>query len=336
MPSRDLVKLVAIVILGIVVTACGATAATGLGVGIVVGIANLNPDRKRTKKWQGLLLNASVTALGSSLNLAEAAQSGLRGAVATAILIGTIIGFGLLVARFLKVDREEAFLISIGTAICGGSAIAAAAAVMKPKDSALGVSLAIVFILNAIALVLLPPVGRLLHMSEPAFGWWAAMAIHDTSSVVGAASEFGPTALKIATMVKLTRALWILPVVLVLQAHLSRQARRAGNVDPQARGKVKVPLLVPGFILVSALFSFIPQLAPFSAPLSAAARKGFVMSLFLVGAGISWKALRQTAGRPLILGLVLWAFALVATWWPALFFAGELPRHTEQSEALPF
>jgi uncharacterized integral membrane protein (TIGR00698 family) len=208
---------------------------------------------------------------------------------------------GALLGRLVGTSEPLSTLISFGTAICGGSAIAAMAPVIKAKTEEIAVSLATVFTLNATALLLFPAVGRFLQMGQEPFGLWAGLAIHDTSSVVGAASTFGTEALAVATTVKLTRALWIMPCVLAA-AFLKKSDQ-----------KVRFPLFIAGFLAAAALRTMLPSFQPAWTFLLAVARQGLVLTLYLIGAGLTREVLRRVGIRPLAQGVLLWALVSVTT-----------------------
>ena len=275
-------------------------AAAALGAGVLLAVVFGNPYQARTCKWTHLLLQASVVALGAGIDLHEVARAGLRGLGYTAVgIIGTLL-CGTLLGRLLRVPRDTSLLITVGTAICGGSAIAAVAPVLRAKDHEVSVALATVFLLNAAALLLFPPIGHLLALPEPRFGLWAAVAIHDTSSVVGAALAYGPQALQIATTVKLARALWIIPLALGISAVRSRQ-------EQGVRAPIKRPWFILGFLVAAALFTYFPVLQPVGRYVTLGAKRGLVLTLLLIGANLSPAALRKVGVRPLLLGLLLWA-----------------------------
>ena len=275
----------------------------GLVGGIALATTVGNPHAQRTKVLTPRLLSWSVVGLGAAMNLREVARVGLQGFGYTAAGIALALGLGLLLARLLKVRRNTGLLISVGTAICGGSAIAAAAPVLRAEDEDVSMALATVFLLNATALVLFPLLGHTLHLGERAFGLWAALAIHDTSSVVGASSAYGPVALMIATTTKLARALWIVPLTLGLGWAVAKADHREGR--PQV--KAKRPWFILGFLAAAALVTFVPVLQPAGAWVAALARRSLVLTLFLLGTGISRKALAKVGLRPLLQGILLWA-----------------------------
>ncbi len=286
----------------------GLPGALALALGVGAAFAGANAEPERWHRRAHLLLQGSVIALGAGIELPAVARAGLDGLGVTLISISSILLLGNLIGRLLGVPRHTRLLISAGTAICGGSAIAAVAGVLRPRQHETAAALGIVFVLNAVALVLFPFIGHLLHLSEPAFGWWAALAIHDTSSVVGAGMAYGPQALTLATTIKLARALWIVPVAFVL-AHLeSRQPRdeSPANAASGKAAKATFPWFILGFIALAALRWAVPALAPVGDWFALAGRHGLSAALFLIGAGLSPTALRKVGWSPALLGLGLW------------------------------
>jgi uncharacterized integral membrane protein (TIGR00698 family) len=296
-----------------------ASAAAALVGGAVIALTFGNPVQAMTHRWTHRLLPLAVVGLGAEMNLGTVARVGLHGIGYTAISLAFVMATGLLLGRFLKVDRDAGLLISIGTAICGGSAIAAAAPVLRARPHQVSVALATVFLLNGVALVLFPPIGHLAGLGQNAFGLWAALAIHDTSSVVGAGLAYGPRALAVATTVKLARALWIVPMTLGLGFWVARRQRRAGAAGTEADSvPVKKPWFIGGFLLVAALVTWIPGLQPAGHFVAMGAHHVLVLTLFLIGAGLSREELRSVGFRPFIQGLVLWlivaSLGLGAVW----------------------
>ena len=275
--------------------------ATALAAGILFSLLVGNPAPARTAVWSRVLLQASVVGLGFGLSLGTVLRVGARSAVYTVVGIALTLAAGALLGRLAGTSGPLSTLISFGTAICGGSAIAAMAPVVKAKSDEIAVSLATVFTLNAAALVLFPAVGHLLHLDQGQFGLWAGLAIHDTSSVVGAASAYGPQALVVATTVKLTRALWIMPCVL-LAALLMRSDQ-----------KVKFPFFIAGFVAAAGLRTLLPSLQPLWGVLVAVARQSLVLTLFLIGTGLTREVLRRVGVRPLAQGVTLWLLVSAAT-----------------------
>ena len=276
----------------------------GLAVGLLVG----NPWMTRTRKATHPLLQASVVGLGFGMNLAVVLRVGAHGLAYTVTGILGCFVVGLALARAFSVPGDVGLLTTVGTAICGGSAIAAVVPAIRAKDHEASISLATVFLLNAVGLVLFPIIGHALGLDETRFGLWAALSIHDTSSVVGAASAYGKTALQIATTVKLARALWIAPVALIIGA---LRARRRG---PEAgAAKLKVPWFIFGFIGAAALVTFLPALADLGAVVFRIAKQLLVLTLFLIGLGLDARTMREVGARPLIHGIVLWLIVASTT-----------------------
>lgn len=275
------------------------SASVGLAAGLAVGLTVGNPWPKATSRAGRYLLQAAVTGLGFGVGLREVWEVGRTGVVYTVVGISAtlLVGYGL--GRLLRVPRNTAALVSFGTAICGGSAIAAMAPVLGAEDEEIGASLATVFTLNALALFLFPPVGSSLGLSQEQFGYWAALAIHDTSSVVGAGAVYGATALGVATTVKLARAVWIAPITLAA-AWLGRR-----------RGRVAVPWFIAGFLLAALLRALAPELEPVWQFGSTAAKRLLVVTLVLIGAGTTRRVLERVGLRPLLLGALLWAVVSV-------------------------
>ncbi len=286
------------------------SAAAALVAGAAIALLLGNPIQARTHAWTHRLLPLAVVGLGAEMNLGTVARVGLHGLGYTAISLTLVMGLGLLLGRYLKVDSEAGLLISIGTAICGGSAIAAAAPVLRARPHQVSVALATVFLLNAVALVVFPPIGHLAHLGQDPFGLWAALAIHDTSSVVGAGLAYGPRALEVATTVKLARALWIVPMTLglgVMMARRQRMAEASGSeLETGASLPVKKPWFIGGFLLVAALVTWIPVLHAPGHYVAVAAHHVLVLTLFLIGAGLSREALKAVGFRPFLQGLLLW------------------------------
>lgn len=276
------------------------SAGAALVLGIAVALTAGNPYQAQTKTYSSTLLAWSVMGLGAGMNLITVAKVGAAGFGYTIVGISATLTLGLLLARLLEVERHVGLLVSVGTAICGGSAIAAAAAAIKAKPHQISVALVTVFCLNAVALLIFPPLGHHFGLSERSFGLWSALAIHDTSSVVGSALQYGPSALEVATTVKLARALWIVPVTLAL-----------GLFWPHAHGaegaaKAKRPWFILGFLAAAALVTCVPALQAAGKHLAFAAQRALVVTLFLIGAGLSREALKDVGWRPFAQGILLW------------------------------
>jgi uncharacterized integral membrane protein (TIGR00698 family) len=288
---------------------CLPFVSTGLGLllGLVLALSAGNPYLDRTRKLTPQLLALSVVGLGAGMDLRVVARVGAEGVVYTVAGIGAALALGALLTRLFGVGRAVGTLISVGTAICGGSAIAAVVPVIRAKDHEATVALATVFLLNAVALFLFPPVGHALSLDDNQFGLWAALAIHDTSSVVGAAVAWGGAAVAIATTVKLARALWIVPLTVAIAWWHSR----AGG--DTARGKAKRPWFIAGFLLAAALATYVPGLSEAGEGLARVARQALVVTLFFIGANLTRASLAPVGFRPLLLGIALWALVASST-----------------------
>ena len=265
----------------------------GLAYALLCGQAFPAMNRKVSKS----LLQYSVVGLGFGMNLHASLASGREGMLFTIVsvvgtmLIGMLIGY-----KLLRVDRDTAYLISSGTAICGGSAIAAVGPVIKAKPSSMSVALAIVFVLNAVALFIFPVIGHWLGLTQQEFGTWAAIAIHDTSSVVGAGAAYGEEALQVATTIKLTRALWIIPLALATSFIFKSDGR-----------KVTIPWFILYFIIAIVLNTYLLDAVPaVGAAISGFARKCLTLTMFFIGASLSTDVLRSVGLKPFVQGLLLW------------------------------
>jgi uncharacterized integral membrane protein (TIGR00698 family) len=280
---------------GLIISASGyISPPIALAAGIVFGLSVAHPLPADSKDLSRFLLQASVVALGFGMDLHEVIKAGRSGFVYTALGISFALVVGLGLGKLLHVRDNSSFLITTGTAICGGSAIAAMAPIIQADEQQVAVSLGTVFILNSVALLLFPLVGYALHLTQQQFGLWAALAIHDTSSVVGAASKYGAAALTVGTTVKLARALWIVPLALITAA-----VKRSSS-------KVKLPWFILFFCLAAVVNTYVPQSAYFSKIFFTLGRYGLTATLFLIGTSISRTALQQVGWRPLAQGLALW------------------------------
>lgn len=268
--------------------------AIALAGGIVFGLVFAHPFAQESRDLSRLLLQASVVALGFGMNLREVLHAGASGFAYTAIGITAALVLGTLLGLALRVRRKASFLITCGTAICGGSAIAAIAPIIAADDEEMTASLGTVFTLNAVALVLFPLIGHALRMTQPQFGLWAALAIHDTSSVVGASAHYGTQALRIATTVKLARALWIVPLAVITAA------------ATRSRARIQWPWFILYFCLAAVANTTLHRAAPLFAAFATLGRIGISVTLFLIGSGISKRTLRQVGVRPMVQGVALW------------------------------
>ena len=272
----------------------------GLAYALLCGQAYPKFNKTASKK----LLQYAVVGLGFGMNVQASLASGKEGMLFTIVSVfGTMIVGMLIGYKLLKVNKTTAYLISSGTAICGGSAIAAVGPVVKAKDSDMSLALATVFILNAVALFTFPVLGRWLGLSQQEFGMWAAIAIHDTSSVVGAGAAYGEEALQVATTIKLTRALWIIPLTL-----LTSLLFRSGSK------KISIPWFIFFFILAIVANTYLLDAVPMVGKvISGVARKLLTLTMFLIGASLSKETLKSVGVRPMIQGVLLWIIISVGT-----------------------
>ncbi|QQT98666.1 YeiH family protein [Myroides odoratus] len=278
------------------------SSATALVLGIIYAQIFENPYAKQTKKATGLLLKVAVVGLGFGMNVYSALAAGKDGFVLTifSIFLTLTLGFGI--GKLLKIDKKISYLISSGTAICGGSAIAAVSPVIDADEKQISVALGIVFILNSVALIIFPPIGHALGLSQVDFGLWSAIAIHDTSSVVGAAAKYGDEALEVATTVKLARALWVIPV-----AFLSTMLfKNKGS-------KVKIPYFIGLFVLAMLANSYIPFIQPLGPYIVEISKAALTLTLFLIGTSLSFRTVKNVGAKPFIEGVLLWIFISVSS-----------------------
>ncbi|WP_353100498.1 putative sulfate exporter family transporter [Myroides odoratus] len=278
------------------------SSATALVLGIIYAQVFENPYAKQTKKATGLLLKVAVVGLGFGMNVYSALAAGKDGFVLTifSIFLTLTLGFGI--GKLLKIDKKISYLISSGTAICGGSAIAAVSPVIDADEKQISVALGIVFILNSVALIIFPPIGHALGLSQVDFGLWSAIAIHDTSSVVGAAAKYGDEALEVATTVKLARALWVIPV-----AFLSTMLfKNKGS-------KVKIPYFIGLFVLAMLANSYIPFIQPLGPYIVEISKAALTLTLFLIGTSLSFRTVKNVGAKPFIEGVLLWIFISVSS-----------------------
>lgn len=269
--------------------------AIALFIGLVYALIFKNPYPKFNKKTSKYLLQASVVGLGFSMNVNESLKSGSDGMLFTIASVFGVMIIGVLIGHWLNINRKTSYLISSGTAICGGSAIAAVGPVVKANENEMAVSLGVIFILNAIALFIFPPLGHYFDLTETQFGTWAAIAIHDTSSVVGAGEAFGPTALHTATLIKLTRALWIIPLALITMLIFRDKTK-----------KISIPWFIFLFIIAMIINTYCNIPYEVSKTLAWLSKKGLILTLFLIGASLSISSIKNVGVKPLLLAIALW------------------------------
>ncbi|WP_114206076.1 YeiH family protein [Acidisarcina polymorpha] len=291
--------------IGLLLAASGIVSPpVALAVGILFGFTVEHPFPAESSSLAKLLLQLSVIALGFGMNLKQVIHAGRSGFLYTAISITAAMAVGLLFGKVFRVAGKSSFLITAGTAICGGSAIAAIAPINNASEEEISVSMGTVFLLNSVALLIFPAIGHGLHLSQNQFGLWAALAIHDTSSVVGAAAKYGNQALAIGTTVKLARALWIVPVSLLTAAFMARH--RSTSETTQGSVKIKIPWFILFFCLAAAVNTYLPQFVSAYGILSHLGRTGLTATLFLIGTSLSKRTLQQVGIRPFLQGVALW------------------------------
>ena len=255
-----------------------------------------------------IVLQVSIVGLGFGINLKQALQAGSEGFLFTVFSITLIVVLGIVLGYIFRIDKIITQLISFGTAICGGSAIAAIAPILKADGKQTSVSLGIIFLLNALALFIFPEIGQYFHLSQNQFGIWSAIAIHDTSSVVGAASKYGHEALQTATTVKLARALWIIPISFVL-SFLNKSG-----------GKIKIPYFIGFFVLAILVNSYFPAIKDVASYVVDFSKSSLKVALFLIGTGLSFQNLKNIGIKPLLLGIILWVVISVISLFAVLEF----------------
>jgi len=287
---------------GLILAASGLVSTPiALLLGLIYGLTFIHPYQQDVRKVSAFLLQASIVALGFGMNLHEVLRAGRSGFVYTAASITFALVVGLSLGRFFDVQGIPSLLISTGTAICGGSAIAAVGPVVNAGEEEMAVSLGTVFVLNSIALFLFPLLGYALHLSQVQFGLWSALAIHDTSSVVGATAKYGSQALMVGTTIKLARALWIVPVAFAVA------------MFKKSKTSIKWPWFILLFCLAAVARSYVPVFAPVYPQLSRLGIIGLTVTLYLIGTGISRSTLKQVGVRPLLQGVLLWAIVGVCS-----------------------
>lgn len=270
----------------------GAGSALIIGAAFAIFLGNPFADlSQKASKW---MLKAAVVGLGFAVDFNQVIEVGRSSLVLTIVSITAIIGLGEILTQVFKLNRNTGVLISFGTAICGGSAIAAMAPVIKANDHEVAVALGVVFLLNGVGLLLFPSIGHYFNLSQEQFGLWAALAIHDTSSVVGASATYGAVALSIATTVKLTRAMWIIPYTTL------------AGVFWRSEEKASIPLFIIGFLAAALINTYLPQFSEAWQLINSAAKQVLVMTLFLIGSGLSLAVLKQAGLKPFIMATFLW------------------------------
>ncbi|MDE6861724.1 MAG: putative sulfate exporter family transporter [Alistipes sp.] len=294
--------LARIVFIGLLAASALLSPALALFAGIALALTLGNPYPSFAKRASKIALQASVVGIGFGMNLHESLAAGRDGMLFTIVSVVGVMILGVVLGRLLGIDRKGSYLIASGTAICGGSAIAAVGPVIDADDDQMSLSLVTIFVLNAVALFIFPVIGHAMGLTQSQFGMWAAIAIHDTSSVVGAGAAYGDEALQIATTVKLTRALWIIPLALF------------STFVFRCRGKrVTIPWFILLFVAAMALNTYTGIPAVITRTIVDVSHRVLCMTLFLIGCGLSMSVVRTVGMRPLLLGVALWAIISVAT-----------------------
>lgn len=274
-----------------------------LSLGLILSLA-LNPTeaiRSKSKLWSTRILQFSVILMGASLNFSSLVKSSSEGIIITFFSITLVFLFSHLLNIFFKISSPLHELITSGTAICGGSAIAATGPVLGANSISMATSLGLVFTLNALAIFIFPPIGKYLHLTQEQFGVWSALAIHDTSSVVAATQIFGEEAAKIGPTLKLTRALWIIPLTFLF------------SLKNKSKTKVHFPWFILGFLFLSLVFTITPAITPFISYLSIISKTGLSITLFLIGLNLNKAQIKSIGPRPFFFGISLWVLTLVGS-----------------------
>ncbi|MCQ2959889.1 MAG: putative sulfate exporter family transporter [Bacteroidales bacterium] len=286
----------------LLIASCFVPTAVALFAGIIFSLIIGNPYPAFSKKVSKILLQVAVVGLGFNMNLFASLEAGKEGMIFTIVSVIGVMILGVCLGKLMKVNTKNAYLISAGTAICGGSAIAAVAPVIDADEHDTSIAMATIFVLNAIALFIFPVIGEKLGMSQNDFGTWAAIAIHDTSSVVGAGAAYGDEALEVATTIKLTRALWIIPLALVSSFIFHSKGK-----------KISVPWFIFLFVLAMIFNTYIPLPEILTSSIVMIAKKMLCVTLFLIGCGLTVNTLKTVGVKPLVLGVLLWFIISVST-----------------------
>lgn len=286
------------------------SAPLALFLGILLAFFYKGREVFETGKLTKYLLQGSIVCMGFAMPVSDVVQTGKTGFMITIVSVAVTMVSGIILGKILKVEKNTSTLISGGTAICGGSAIAAIAPVIDAKNNQISFSLAVIFVLNAIALFLFPLIGHLLQMDQTHFGYWAAIAIHDTSSVVGACSAYGEQALQVGTTVKLTRTLWIIPLALCI-----------AFFNKQNASKINIPWFILLFVVAIVIGNYIPGMEETNQHLSWLGKKGMMISLFFIGTSINIAEVKRTGVNTFLLGILLWAIiGILSFFWIKLAF----------------
>lgn len=293
--QHEMTRKIFFIVLAVVCLTPFISSPIALALGFILAVFIGNPFEKHLHQYIHVLLQISIVGLGFGLKLDEALQAGKTGLILTVVSIVTVMVLGYFLGKIFKLERPLSYLLSAGTAICGGSAIAAISPIIKPNTKQISLALAIIFTLNSVALFVYPAIGHLLNLTQQQFGLWCAVGIHDTSSVVGAASKYGDEALKIATTVKLARALWIIPVSLITMFIFKSKG-----------SKIKIPWFIGYFIAAIILNTYFPFFDRFSTSITVLAKSGLNLTLFFIGSTLSLQTLKSIGLKPLSAAVLLW------------------------------
>ena len=281
------------------------SAPLALFLGILLAFFYKGKEVVKTGKLTKYLLQASVVCMGFQMSVHEVIHTGKTGFTITIVSVVATVLLGIVVGKALKVEKNTTLLISSGTAICGGSAIAAVAPVLGAENNQISFSLAVIFVLNAVGLFIFPAIGHFFDMDQTHFGYWAAIAIHDTSSVVGACSAYGEEALQVGTTVKLVRTLWIIPLALCI-----------AFLNKNKSSKISIPWFILFFVVAIIIGNYVPGMDETNTHLSWLGRKGMMVSLFFIGTSIKIQEVKKTGPRAFLLGIILWiAIGVLSLWW---------------------
>lgn len=282
---------------------------SALFLGVIIALVVGNPHIEKTRRMTKPMLAWSIVGLGAGVNLFMVLKAGFDGIAFTLISLSATLFLGYWVGKLFKTSREMSALINVGTAICGGSAIAAVSSVIRAKDESISISLGVVFILNAIALLIFPQMGHFFGLTQEQFGLWGALAIHDTSSVVGATMQYGERALEIGTTVKLVRAMWIIPVSLLFAKFFVKDEQSTHQKTMPRQH----PWFIGGFVAMSALVTVFEVLQPMGHQIEWLAKRALVATLFLIGSGLTLGTLQKVGLKTLLHGVFLWIIVASAS-----------------------
>jgi len=298
--NRSITNQILYIILALFCLTPFISAPIALFLGLIFALTLGSPFPKFNKKMSKYLLQISVVGLGFGMNLLDSVKAGSDGMLFTLFSVVSVMFAGIMIGKWFRISNVTSYLIASGTAICGGSAIAAVGPIAKANESEMSVSLATVFVLNALALFLFPVLGHLIGLSQHQFGLWAAIAIHDTSSVVGAGATYGEEALKVATTVKLTRALWIIPLSIFTSFYFKSK-----------KDRIFIPWFILFFILAMVMNTYLSIPTALTHGIVSVSRQCLTLTLFFIGAGLSRSTIKMVGVKPFILGITLWFFIAV-------------------------